>query len=96
VYLASCRSLSSSSKSEFVKTRHSRISTGDVDKIPTERPLSKMRARAHDPKETVAILRSTARITLRPVIRDVVSEQLWPVSARPQEGAIFGVGDAVQ
>ena len=48
VYLANCRSLSSSSKSEFVKTGHSRISTGDVDKIPAERPLSKMQPRAHD------------------------------------------------
>ena len=44
------RSPSSSAKSEFVWTRHSRISSGDVDEIPTERPLSKIRPRALDPK----------------------------------------------
>jgi hypothetical protein len=48
-YLASCRSLGSSSKSKFVKTSRSRISTADVKKIPAEWPISRMQPRAHDP-----------------------------------------------
>ena len=51
VYLVSCRLLKPSIKSEFGQSSHWRTATGDVSKIATDRPLSKMRQCAIDPEQ---------------------------------------------
>src|SRR5262245_53607271 len=53
--VASGRSPISSAKSELAWTGHSQISNGDVDKNPTERPLSKNAAACSRPEAEVAI-----------------------------------------
>ena len=40
------------------KTNHSRIPTGDIDKIPAEWPLSKMPVRTHDPNQSATFSES--------------------------------------
>jgi hypothetical protein len=48
-YFVSCRLLNSSRKSELGESGHGRISTGDVSRIATDPPFSKMRQCTIDP-----------------------------------------------
>src|SRR2546429_3932415 len=77
------RSLNSSRKSEFGDSGHCRISTSNVSKIAADRPLSKMRQCAIDPKRTSQKLRDfgadpvrQASLTLRERERGIVSSTL--------------------
>src|SRR5262245_2081763 len=84
-YLASCRSLESSSKSGFVKTGPSPMSTGGWTGFRPERQLSKMRPRAHGPKAGISDFLTDRLVYLaigRSLSSSAKSELVWTGHSR--------------